>query len=74
MPKNPHINMKTKRVIPAALSPAVAPLFSKEGLLEGDIIFILFIHYLKKNKIDFYFSQVFSYKTVGKNENRSFWT
>jgi hypothetical protein len=31
--------MKTKSVIPAALSPAVAPLFINAGLVEGDIIF-----------------------------------
>ena len=34
--------MKIKKVIPAALSPAVIPLFTKAGLLEGDNIFMLY--------------------------------
>jgi hypothetical protein len=47
--------MKIKRVIPAALSPAVIPLFTKAGLLEGDNIFYVIYITTRKNKIDAYY-------------------
>ena len=47
--------MKIKRVIPAALSPAVIPLFTKAGLLEGDNIFYVIYITTRKNKIDSYY-------------------